>query len=212
MHGHCCCSSSSRTRARKAHTRLGSTHRRVLSLSLSPFICARRLPCRRNAWSTQWEREHEDDGELVGEEELDSLVKRSLMGPPKRRSMGLRVRVQVRYTESGERTKGFNFIILELQLPSAFPWRPARRRSSRGSHARSSCRRWTAMTKPTHGNNGRWWAGDERRRRVSSSTGVTEPPLKWGVCLPRSYRGILDEARMRKHTQISIQYQIWNSS
>jgi hypothetical protein len=33
-----------------------------------------------------------------------------------------------------------------------------------------------------------------------------------GFCLPRSYRGILDEARMRKHTQISIQYQIWNSS
>jgi hypothetical protein len=29
---------------------------------------------------------------------------------------------------------------------------------------------------------------------------VTEPPQKWGVCLPRSYRGILDEARMRKHT------------
>jgi hypothetical protein len=41
---------------------------------------------------------------------------------------------------------------------------------------------------------------------------VTEPPKKWGVYLPRSYRGILDEARMRKHTQISIQYQIWNSS
>jgi hypothetical protein len=39
--------------------------------------------------------------------------------------------------------------------------------------------------------------------------GVTEPPQKWGVCLPRSYRGILDEARMRKHTQISIQDQIW---
>jgi hypothetical protein len=29
--------------------------------------------------------------------------------------------------------------------------------------------------------------------------GVTEPPQKWGVRLPRSYRGILDEARMRKH-------------
>jgi hypothetical protein len=42
--------------------------------------------------------------------------------------------------------------------------------------------------------------------------GVTEPPQKWGVCLPRSYRRILDEARMRKHTHISIQYQIWNSS
>jgi hypothetical protein len=41
---------------------------------------------------------------------------------------------------------------------------------------------------------------------------VTESPQKWGVCLPRSYWGILDEARMRKHTQISIQYQIWNSS
>jgi hypothetical protein len=27
-------------------------------------------------------------------------------------------------------------------------------------------------------------------------------------CLPRSYRGILDEARMRKHTHISKQYQI----
>jgi hypothetical protein len=41
---------------------------------------------------------------------------------------------------------------------------------------------------------------------------VTEPPQKWGICLPRSYWGILDEARMRKHTQISIQDQIWNSS
>jgi hypothetical protein len=29
---------------------------------------------------------------------------------------------------------------------------------------------------------------------------VTEPPQKWGVYLPRSYWGILDEARMRKHT------------
>jgi hypothetical protein len=35
---------------------------------------------------------------------------------------------------------------------------------------------------------------------------VTEPPQKWRVCLPRSYRGILDEARIRKHTHISIQY------
>jgi hypothetical protein len=38
--------------------------------------------------------------------------------------------------------------------------------------------------------------------------GVTEPPQKYEVCLPTSYRGILDEARMRKHTQIRIQYQI----
>jgi hypothetical protein len=41
---------------------------------------------------------------------------------------------------------------------------------------------------------------------------VTEPLQKWGVCLPRSYQGILDEARMRKHTQLSMQYQIWNLS
>jgi hypothetical protein len=41
---------------------------------------------------------------------------------------------------------------------------------------------------------------------------VTESPQKWGVCLTRSYRGIIDEARMRKHTQISIRYQIWNLS
>jgi hypothetical protein len=27
---------------------------------------------------------------------------------------------------------------------------------------------------------------------------VTEPPQKWGVCLPRSYQGILDEARIHK--------------
>jgi hypothetical protein len=48
--------------------------------------------------------------------------------------------------------------------------------------------------------------------RLRFSSCVTEPPQKWGVCLPRSYRRILDEAGMRKHTQISIQYQIWNSS
>jgi hypothetical protein len=43
-------------------------------------------------------------------------------------------------------------------------------------------------------------------------SGCDRTTSKWGVCLPRSYWGILDEARMRKHTQISIQYQIWNSS
>jgi hypothetical protein len=36
--------------------------------------------------------------------------------------------------------------------------------------------------------------------RMAHVKNVTEPPQKWGVCLPRSYRGILDEARMRKHT------------
>jgi hypothetical protein len=46
-------------------------------------------------------------------------------------------------------------------------------------------------------------------RHPSYTMTVTEPPQKWGVCLPRSYQRILDEARMRKHTQISIQYQIW---
>jgi hypothetical protein len=35
---------------------------------------------------------------------------------------------------------------------------------------------------------------------VCGSVSVTEPPQKRGVCLSRSYRGILDEARMRKHT------------
>jgi hypothetical protein len=35
---------------------------------------------------------------------------------------------------------------------------------------------------------------------------VTEPPQKSGVCLPRLYQGILDEAGMHKHTHISIQY------
>jgi hypothetical protein len=28
---------------------------------------------------------------------------------------------------------------------------------------------------------------------------VIEPPQKWRVCLPRSYRGILDEVRICKH-------------
>jgi hypothetical protein len=28
---------------------------------------------------------------------------------------------------------------------------------------------------------------------------MIEPPQKWGVCLPRSYRGILDEARIHKY-------------
>jgi hypothetical protein len=28
---------------------------------------------------------------------------------------------------------------------------------------------------------------------------VTEPTQEWGVCLPRSYQGILDEVRIRKH-------------
>jgi hypothetical protein len=37
---------------------------------------------------------------------------------------------------------------------------------------------------------------------------VTEPPQNGGVCFPRSYRGILDEARMHKHTHIGIQYHI----
>jgi hypothetical protein len=32
------------------------------------------------------------------------------------------------------------------------------------------------------------------------------PPEKVGVCLPRSYRGILDEARIHKHISISVQY------
>jgi hypothetical protein len=39
-------------------------------------------------------------------------------------------------------------------------------------------------------------------------TYVIEPPQNWGVCLPRSSWGILDEARMHKHTLISIQYHI----
>jgi hypothetical protein len=29
--------------------------------------------------------------------------------------------------------------------------------------------------------------------------GVTEPPQKWGVYLPRSYRGIVNEASVCKH-------------
>jgi hypothetical protein len=29
---------------------------------------------------------------------------------------------------------------------------------------------------------------------------VIEPHQKLGVCLPKSYRGILDETRMHKHT------------
>jgi hypothetical protein len=34
---------------------------------------------------------------------------------------------------------------------------------------------------------------------------MTEPPQKRGVCLPRSYRGFLDEARICKHNTESIQ-------
>jgi hypothetical protein len=60
------------------------------------------------------------------------------------------------------------------------------------------------------------WSSGGKAKHLSTGAGsngsVTEPPQKWGVCLPRSHRGILDEARMCKHTQISIQYQIWNSS
>jgi hypothetical protein len=39
---------------------------------------------------------------------------------------------------------------------------------------------------------------------LTAWSSVTEPPQKWGVCLPRSYWGILDEARMRKHTHKHI--------
>jgi hypothetical protein len=35
---------------------------------------------------------------------------------------------------------------------------------------------------------------------VKKAKPVTEPPEKVGVCLPRSYQGIVDEARMYKHT------------
>jgi ABC-type siderophore export system fused ATPase/permease subunit len=38
-----------------------------------------------------------------------------------------------------------------------------------------------------------------------STASIVKAPVT-GVCLPRSYRGILDEARMRKHTPISIQF------
>jgi hypothetical protein len=41
---------------------------------------------------------------------------------------------------------------------------------------------------------------------------MTEPPQKSGVCLTRSYQGILDKARIHKYTHISIQYHICNSS
>jgi hypothetical protein len=58
---------------------------------------------------------------------------------------------------------------------------------------------WASMLKE--------WTTSEKAK-ADARQRVTEPPQKWGVCLPRSYWGILDEARMRKHTQISIQYQI----
>jgi hypothetical protein len=84
--------------------------------------------------------------------------------------------------------------------------------------------RWTilklsCMTLPLMNTLWLAWTNSQRRgasllaRTLDTSLPiVTEPPQKWGVCLPRSYQGILDEARMRKHTQISIRYQIWNSS
>jgi hypothetical protein len=34
---------------------------------------------------------------------------------------------------------------------------------------------------------------------IGSKLDVTEPPEAWGIRLPRSYQGILDEVRMRKH-------------
>jgi hypothetical protein len=39
---------------------------------------------------------------------------------------------------------------------------------------------------------------------VAWSHSVTEPPQQLGVCLSRSYREILDEARMHKHTHKHI--------
>jgi hypothetical protein len=43
-------------------------------------------------------------------------------------------------------------------------------------------------------------------RSCSGTNYDRTPPKKAGVCLPRSYRGILNEVRMHKHTHISIQY------
>jgi hypothetical protein len=38
---------------------------------------------------------------------------------------------------------------------------------------------------------------------------VTKPLYKLGICLPRSYQGILDEARIREHNTESIQHQYY---
>jgi hypothetical protein len=98
-------------------------------------------------WNTKWEREHEDNEELAGEEELDSSAKRSLTLD------GLEGAGAHRCGEQGE-DWGICFVTLELQSPSAFPWCLARSRRSPGSRTRGSSQRWMAAAEPMHGSGG----------------------------------------------------------